>query len=205
MERVDTGCGNSRNAVEPIAIFIFYPCEGVLRRLGVGGHKVPRTDWGATVVGGVVVIEVGGTERVEHFVAEGTGAKIFATSSFECEVESVNAFTVDIDFVAVEVPFVWPKEVAPSGVGTFYDEINVVDIAIVVAVEVVGRGNRGGVVDPVDGADEKVELALGAVVVVCVAYGVVFGVGHVVGSWMIGLEGEDGIALRGGCVVGSDE
>ena len=201
---VGAGGGDDGDAVDPVAVFVFHVGAHVLWRFGVVGHEVPGAD-GSHFGAFVVAVEVGGTEGVEHLVAEGTGAEIVGAGSFEGEVEGVDLFAVDGDVVAVEVPLVGPKEVAPAGVGAFDDEVDVVDVAVAVVVEVVGGGNGEGVVDKVDGAYEQFEFTFGALAVVGVALGVVVAIGHIVASGMGRLVGSYGVAVGGGGVVGADK
>ena len=77
-----------------------------------------------------------------------------------------------------------PEEVVPSGVGAFDDEVDVVDIAVVVAVEDIMGGDGCGVVDVVDGVDKQFKFTFGALAIVGVADGVVVVVGHVVAAGM---------------------
>lgn len=138
-------------------------------------------------------------------MAEGAGAEIIVARTFEGEIESVHSLAVDVSLIAIEVPFVGPQKVAPTGIGTFYNKINVIDCAIVVAVEVVLGGNGRIVVDVIDGTNEQVEFALAAFAIIGVAEGIAFGPRHIVCTGMRILIGENAVAIWCRCIVGVDE
>ena len=69
-------------------------------------------------------------------MAESAYVEILFSGAFEQEVECADDFVVDCYRAVVQVPFVRPKQVAPTGIGSFYDKGDVVDIAVVVVVNV---------------------------------------------------------------------
>jgi hypothetical protein len=81
----------------------------MLWRFGIGCHQVPYSYGCASIVIGVVVVKVGGTQGVEHLVGKGAGTEIVFTRAFKCKIECIDPFLVDKDLILVEVPFMWSK------------------------------------------------------------------------------------------------